>query len=204
MGMTDFEVVEKYSSIVSDLLNDLHIGAKVAWLGQKHPSSNEDKFLYDSVMSGVHTQLEHDFYDLNNENFEGSVRWDVHEDWNIEGYDLVLGLRVLYLCDSRKKLVSNLTKICKSNKKVVFDFMTGNPVLIDGRETFTKKNNSQTILPFFPELYDAQFYVQSNHEDQIVTLSDLSESGIRVDNILTFRDGVKRRFYTLCEVHSDT
>ena len=200
MGMTDFEVAEKYSSVVSELLNDLHIWAKVAWLGQKHPSIKEDKFLHDSVMSGVHTQLTHHYYDLNNKNFEGSIKWDVHEDWDIAGYDLVLGLRVLYLCDSRKKLISNLNKICKSNDKVVFDFMTGNPELMNGRETFVKKNNSQTILPFFPELYDAQFAVQPNHEDQTVTIQHLTESGIEVKNILPFRDGVKRRFYTLCEV----
>ena len=204
MGMTDFEVAEKYSSVVSELLNDLHIGAKVAWLGQKHPSIGEDKFLHDSVMSGVHTQLTHHYYDLNNENFEDSIKWDVHEEWDISGYDLVLGLRVLYLCDSRKKLISNLSKICKSNDKVVFDFMTGNPELMNGRETFVKKNNSQTILPFFPELYEGDFSVQSNHSDQIVLSEDLTKIGIRMDDILTFRDSIKRRFYTICEVSHDT
>jgi len=203
MGMTDFNVAEKYSSVVSDMLNELHVGAKVAWLGQKHPSTNEDKFIYDSIMSGVHNDLIHDFYDINNEEFESSKVWDVHGEWDIEGYDLVLGLRILYLCDSRQKLLANLKNIASSNEKVVFDFMTGNPVLVNGKETFVKKNNSQTILPFFPELYEGDFEVNPNHEDQVVTLSDLSDSQIEIDNILTFRDTVKRRFYTLCEVCSD-
>ena len=204
MGMTDFEVAENYSSVVSDLLNDLHVGAKVAWLGQKHPSINEDKFLFNSIMSGVHNELDHDFYDLQNENFTGSIKWDVHDEWNIKGYDLVLGLRVLYLCDSRKKLIENLNTICQNNNKVVFDFMTGNPVLMNGKETFIKRNNSPTLLPFFPELYDAQFYVQSNHDDQTVTIKDLNEAGIQIENLLTFRDGIKKRYYTLCEVCHDS
>ena len=204
MGMTDFEVAENYCSVVSDLLNELHIGAKVAWLGQKHPSINEGKFLYTSIMSGVHTQLEHHYYDLNHEDSDESTKWDVHDEWDISGYDLVLGLRVLYLCDSRKKLLRNLIKLCKSNDKVVFDFMTGNPVLVNGKETFVKKNNSPTILPFFPELYDAQFSVQSNHDDQVVAIHHLKEVGLQIDNILTFRDGVKNRYYTLCEVFCDS
>jgi len=203
MGMTDFNVAEKYSSVVSDMLNELHVGARVAWLGQKHPSSNEDKFIYDSIMSGVHNDLIHDFYDINNKEFENSKVWNVHEEWDISGYDLVLGLRILYLCDSKQKLLVNLKNIASNNEKVVFDFMTGNPVLMNGKETFIKRNNSQTILPFFSELYDGDFEVNPNHEDQVVTLGDLSSSKIEIDNVLTFRDTVKRRFYTLCEVCSD-
>ena len=204
MGMTDFEIAGRYTSVVGEILNELPVGSKVAWLGQKHPSVNQDKFLYDSIMSGVQTELEHHFYDLNNEEFETSHKWDVHEEWSISGYDLVLGLRVLYLCDSRNKLMSNLIRACNGNDKVIFDFMTGNPVLINGKETFVKKNNSQTILPFFPELYDAQFSVQPNHNDQVITLKHLKDYDIEVDDILTFRDGIKRRFYTLCEVTCDT
>ena len=203
MGMTDFEVAENYSSTVSDILNDLHVGAKVAWLGQKHPSSNQDKFLYDAVMSGVHVNLDHHFYDLNNDEFEKSVKWDVHGDWDIGGYDLVLGLRVLYLCDSRDKMLKNISKICKTNEKVIFDFMTGNPVLIGGRETFIKRNNSPTILPYFPELYNENIEVNPNHDDQVVTLKNFEDLGINFKNITTFRDGIKRRFYTLCEVSCD-
>ena len=204
MGMTDFDIANKYSSVVSDILNELHVGAKVAWLGQKHPKNGTDKFIYDSVMSGVNNDLIHDFYDLNNDEFNGSFIWDVHSEWNIKGYDLVLGLRVLYLCDSRKKLLVNLKNISSNNDRVIFDFMTGNPVLMNGKETFAKKNNSQTILPFFPELYGGDFEVNSNHDDQVVTLTDLSNSQIEIDNILTFRDTVKRRFYTLCEVCHDS
>jgi len=203
MGMTDFDVANKYSSVVSEILNELHIGARVAWLGQKHPKNGTDKFIYDSVMSGVNNDLVHDFYDLNNDESDRSFVWDVHSDWDIKGYDLVLGLRVLYLCDSKKKLMLNLKKISKSNQKVVFDFMTGNRALMNGRETFIKRNDSQTILPFFPELYDGDFSVQPNHDDQVVLMEDFKNSGVGFENILTFRDNVKRRFYTLCEVSCD-
>ena len=201
--MTDFEIAEKYTSVVSDILNDLPVGSKIAWLGQKHPSINQDKFLYESIMSGVHTQLEHHFYDLNNEEFAHSYKWDVHGDWNIQGFDLVLGLRVLYLCDSRKKLLSNLKKILKSNQKVVFDFMTGNPVLLNGQETFIKRNNGQTLLPFLSEFYDGNFSVQPNHDDQVLLLEHFKQFNIKVSNVLTFRDGVKRRFYSLCELSGE-
>ena len=200
MGITDFEIAGKYTSVVGDILNELPVGSKVAWMGQKHPSINQDKFLYESIMSGVYTELEHYFYDLNNDEFERSYRWDVHGEWNIKGFDLVLGLRVSYLCDSRKKLLSNLRKISKLNQKVVFDFMTGNPVLLNGQETFIKRNNGQTILPFFSEFYNGKFSVQPNHDDQVVSLEHLREFNIQVNNILTFRDGIKRRFYSLCEV----
>ena len=204
MGMTDFEVAEKYSSVVSEMLNELPVGSRVAWLGQKHPRMAQDKFLYDSIMSGVNNDLKHDFYDLKNNESENSFEWDVHSEWKIEGYDLVLGMRILYLCDSRKLLLKNLKNISTTNDRVVFDFMTGNPVLMNGKETFVKKNNSQTILPFFPELYDGDFSVQSNHSDQIVLSEDLSKSGIKMKNVLTFRDTIKRRFYTICEFGSGT
>lgn len=201
--MTDFEIAERYTSVISETLNELPTGAKVAWLGQKHPSAGKDKFLYDSIMSGVNNDLNHDFYDLNNEEFDRSYRWDVHDSWNIEGYDLVLGLRVLYLCDAKKTLMGNLKNVTLNNGRVVFDFMTGNPVLINGKETFIKRNNSQTILPFFPEWYGGDFSVQSNHDDQIVVYEDLKRTGLIVENILTFRDKIKRRFYSICEFSSD-
>ncbi len=200
MGMTDHQVAERYSSVVSGILNELPIASRVAWLGQKHPSMAQDKFLYDSIMSGVNNDLNHTFYDLNNKEFEGSVKWDVHSGWNIDGYDLVLGLRVLYLCDSRKKLISNLKKICSKNDSVIFDFMTGNPMQMENKEVFVKKNNSQTILPFFDELYEGAYEVDPNHDDQVITLQHLNKSGIEIRNILTFRDSIKKRYYTLCEV----
>ncbi len=204
MGMTDNQIVEQYSSVVSGILNELPVGSRVAWLGQKHPSMGQDKLLYDSIMSGVNNDLYHTFYDLNNEVYEGSVKWDVHSKWDIGGYDLVLGLRVLYLCDSRERLLSNLKNISANNDTVIFDFMTGNPVAINGIECFMKKNSSPTILPFFEELYEGSFDVSSNHGDQIVTLQHIKSSGMNIKNILTFRDGVKRRFYTLCEVESES
>jgi len=74
---------------------------------------------------------------------------------------------------------------------------------MNGRETFIKRNDSQTILPFFPELYDGDFSVQPNHDDQVVLMEDFKNSGVGFENILTFRDNVKRRFYTLCEVSCD-
>tara|TARA_B100001248_G_C27396750_1_gene466100 strand:- start:1566 stop:2180 length:615 start_codon:yes stop_codon:yes gene_type:complete len=204
MGMTDFEVVSNYSSVVSEMLNELHVGAKVAWLGQKHPSTNEDKFIFDSIMSGVNNDLVHDFYDLNNSQFDNSIKWNVHDEWDIKDYDLVLGLRVLYLCDSVEKLLRNLKKISASNKMVVFDFMTGNPTRVDDIEVFSKSNDSKTILPFFPEFYKGKYSVKQNHEDQVITLDKIEGSGMVIKNILTFRDSVKNRFYTLCEVRSES
>jgi hypothetical protein len=68
------------------------------------------------------------------------------------------------------------------------------------KETLIKKNNGTTLLPFFPDLWAGNFEVQPNHEDQILTLEDLKDSGILSKNILTFRDAVKHRFYSVCEL----
>ncbi len=204
MGMTDHEIVRRYSSTVSNILNDLPINSSVAWLGQKHPNMMQDRIVYDSIMSGVNNELFHNYYDLNNKEFEGSVKWDVHSRWDIKNYDLVLGLRVLYLCESRKKLMKNLQEVVKHNKRVVFDFMTGNPQMINNKEVFLKPNNGKAILPHFPEFYNCECDVSENHDDQKIILSDFEKLNLSTHNILTFRDMVKNRFYTLMEIGGAT
>ena len=204
MGLTDFEIMAKYTPKIADILNDLDEGSRVAWLGQQ-PPGGDHLHLYNSIMSGVVPNLEHHFYDLNIANGPKCFTWDVNEKWNIQGYDLILGLRVLYLCESVKLLRENLKNICSNNDKVVFDFMTGNPSHTGSQEVFIKKNNSRTLLPLFGEYYgDIECCVMPNHEDQALFLSHLQEDNITVKNLLTFRDSVKGRFYSICELNNAT
>ena len=199
MGMSDKVVMPLYSQKVSEYINEnLETGHKIAWLGQQNKNYTE---MFDGIVSKIDIGgLEHHFYDIDNDEGGNSFVWDVHEPWSVKGYDLVIGLRVLFLCTSAKSLLSNIKDACKENDRIVFDFMTGNPELIGGRTTFVKKNNSKTILPFFPEIYSGDFDVQSVHSDQIIDHKLLKESGIESQNLLTFRDTVKHRFYTLMEL----
>jgi hypothetical protein len=199
MGMSDSVVMPLYSQKVSEYINEnMEPGQKIAWLGQQYKDYTE---MFDGIVSKVEVgDLTHHFYDVVNESKSPSFYWDVHDKWDLEGYDLVVGLRVLFLCSSVKKLTANINNICKNNDKVIFDFMSGNPSLIGGRTVFVKKNNSQTILPFFPDLYNGEFSVQSNHDDQVLTRDHLEKSGVDFENLLTFRDTVKQRFYTLAEL----
>jgi|GEM_PF-3552107 hypothetical protein len=199
MGMSDKVVMPLYSQKVSEYINEnLEEGHRIAWLGQQDRNYTE---MFDGIVSKTDIDgLEHHFYDIDNDQGGNSFKWDVHGPWNIEGYDLVVGLRILFLCSSAKMLVSNIKHTCSKNDRVVFDFMTGNPELIGGKTVFVKKNNSKTILPFFPDLYGEDFGVQSNHQDQIITQTMLTDDGIHLENLLTFRDTVKHRFYTLAEL----
>ena len=197
--MSDSVVMPLYAQKISEYINEnLDAGSKIAWLGQQHTDYTD---MFDGIVSKLDIDdLEHHFYDVMNQNQSPSFYWDVHDSWDIEGYDLVVGLRVLFLCDSAKKLINNIKEVCSKNEKVVFDFMSGNPSLIDGETVFVKKNNSQTILPFFPDLYNDKFSVRSNHSDQVLTIDDFYKNKICFENLLTFRDTIKYRFYTLAEL----
>jgi len=213
MGMTDFQIAEKYAPILSNALSDLPQGSKVAWLGQKHPKYGKDTVIYDPVVNIVkRDDLVHHFYDIANESGENCFNWDVHDRWQISGYDLVLGIRVLYLCESRSLMIRNITETAKNNKKLVFDFMSGNPRVEGDTVFFEKKEGSKSIMPmltqFWPE--GTRYLAKASHEDQTVYMGDFTriqgayeetnKVKLELDNLLTFRDSVKNRFYSLCEI----
>lgn len=214
MGMTDNELALRYAPIVSELLKKVPENGRVAWLGQKHPKYKTDLVIYNPSVENIDREdLTHDFYDIKNDHGEKCFKWDVHERWQISGYDLVLGLRVLYLCEKRSVLMKNLTEITQNNTKVVFDFMSGNPRIEGDTVYLEKKNNSKTILPMLNQFYpkDKKYLPTVVHADQTVWLGDFTRSqpgapgvNLGLNNILTFKDVTKGRFYSLCEVLCNT
>lgn len=209
MGMTDFEIAEKYTPVLSGVLSDLPEGSKVAWLGQKHPKYGKDTVVYDPVINNIkRSDLVHHFYDIINEDGENCFNWDVHDRWQVSGYDLVLGIRVLYLCESRGLMMKNITETAENNKKLVFDFMSGNPRIEGDTVYFEKKNASKSIIPMLTQFYPkgVKYLPTTSHEDQTVWMGDFTRMQpnttikLNLDNLLTFQDNTKNRFYSLCEI----
>lgn len=201
MGTSDLHIKKYYKETIPKILNNMKKNSKIAWLGQKHPSMNRDNFLYNNIIHEIDPDLnlKHCFFDIENQDNDiDSFSWDVHQNWKISGFDLVLGLRVLYLCNSRKDLIKNLSQVVKLNKEVIFDFTTASLSLVNNQKIYKKKNNSNTILPFFPEFYDEKdITVVTSHDDQKITLNNFSEENLYYQNILTFKDTIKKRFYTI-------
>ena len=204
MGTSDHHIEIHYKNTISKILNDLPSGSKIAWLGQKLPSLNKDVFLYKSIMSKVNNSLDHYFFDIENENENNSFFWNVHNTWDIKNYDLVLGLRIAYACYSKKNLIKNIKNVVKYNKNVIFDFTTASLSYKGKQKVFKKNNSSNTILPFFLKYYDIKdIVVIPNHNDQIVLLKDFSEEKIYFDHLLTFKDEIKNRFYSVIRFYNE-
>jgi hypothetical protein len=211
MGISDNEIFREFVPAIRPYLENLKDGDRIAWLGQQSYKMAQKSGMFGQLSCHIKAEVEHHCFDIENKNFEGfniySNWWDANDSWEnkIQGFDLVLGIRILYACDSAKQTLKNLKYVVDNNRTVVFDFMSGDS--IGGRyknEVLAKKNNGTTLLPFFPSLYGEGFKVQPSHDDQVLTLKDLEDSGILFKNILTFRDAVKYRFYSLMEIDSAT
>jgi len=224
MGISDNEIFREFVPAIRPYLENLKDGDRIAWLGQQSYKMAQKSGMFGQLSCHIKAKVEHHCFDIENDNFEGfsiySNWWDANNCWEnkIQGFDLVLGIRILYACNSAKQTLKNLKYVVDNNKVVVFDFMSGDSingyvgesetfrtlVLYDQNETLAKRNNGTTLLPFFPSLYGEGFKVQPSHDDQVLTLKDLEDSGILFKNILTFRDAVKYRFYSLMEIDSAT
>ena len=212
MGMTDTQIQKQYTPVLIERLKQLPVGSRIAWLGQKHPKHNTDLVLFNPIVDGLDREdLKHDFYDIKNEDEENSFKWDVHERWQVSDYDLVIGLRVLYLCESRGIMLKNITETVMNNKKVIFDFMSGNPRVEGNVIYFEKNNKSRSIIPMLTQFYPegVEYKPKINHQDQTVWLGDFTRTQpgtsvkLDLDNLLTFQDNVKNRFYSLCEIRKN-
>ena len=220
MGVSDIQLFDVFAPALSEYVKSLRPGSKVAWLGQQ--SHNIDHYprhtlqgacLHDMLLEYIDVDVEHHYYDIVNENRGNSFHWDANESWEdiVCGYDLVLGIRILYACESASNTIRNLKYVVENNKTVVFDFMSGNPQTTGcpgvGRTLwFTKKPGSKHILPIFPEFYPEKwnYGVKPTKDDQIIQLKDLTDAGILVDNKKTYRDTIKGRFYSICELNNAT
>ncbi len=128
MGMSDPFLIPEMSPHISYELNKLKSGAKVAWLGQLHPSMGKQNTMYQGIMDKVNVEIESDFYDLHNDSniAENSYVWDVNSEWDFKNYDLIVAVRIFYACNSVSKLLKNLKKTINNGQKIVGDLMSGN------------------------------------------------------------------------------
>jgi len=214
MGTSDIRIFPHLEQALSKYVSRLVPGSKVAWLGQVSPGNpNHNIVIHDMFLHYIETDIEHHYYDILNESGENSFHWDANESWEdiVCGYDLVLGIRILYACESASSTIRNLKYVVENNKTVVFDFMSGNPQTTGcpgvGRTLwFTKKPGSKHMLPIFPEFYPEKwnYGVKPTKDDQIIQLKDLTDAGILVDNKKTYRDTIKGRFYSICELNNAT
>lgn len=206
MGMTDHFIIPKYAHLVGDYINEnLKPGNKVAWLGQQQIGKYSDMFSCINLKIQVEG-LEHHFYDILNED-EPPInnKWDVHDKWEnaIKGYDLVLGLRLAYLVQSSSGLIRNLKYAVQNNKRVMFDFNTGNIVAL-GPDTLLQSwpAGSTNLIPHFkeaiPEGMDMQHSV--SHSDNLFTTDMLNQAGLEFGDYSVLKDPIKGRIYVLAEI----
>lgn len=204
MGLTDGFIIPKYAHYVSDYINHtLEPGSKIAWLGQQQ----RDK--YSNMFAGINAHirvknLEHHFYDIANDDAPPiKNRWDVHDSWEgkINGYDLVLGLRLAYLVQSSSGLTKNLKYAVQNNKRVVFDFNTGNlSTTGEGRLQQAWKKTSTNLIPHFPEQFPVAIDYRVTDEDHLLSVDMLTEAGLKLSDSRIIKDPIKGRYYVLTEI----
>ena len=202
MGMTDQFIIPKYSSIVSEFINkNLKPNSKIAWLGQQQ----EDK--YSDMYRGISRYIKvpnliHHFYDIkNDDNSDNSFSWEVHSNWekNIRDYDLVLGLRLAFLVQSSSGLARNIKFAVDNNKKVMFDFNTGN-ISTNTEPPFQRWNEGSTnLIPHFPELFPFELDYIVPNKDHLFSSDLLREQGLTFRDPIVIKDPVKGRIYVLTE-----
>lgn len=227
MGMTDSFLMPVIPQYIAESINRLQEGAKIAWIGQRHPAMNDTDQMYKGIMSLVDVDgLEHDFYDINNDEkvASNSYVWDVNTEWDLEGYDLIVAVRIFYACNSASQLLRNIKKVTSSGQRIVGDLMSGNTGeymdsglgrkqyysnVREGCEVFTKPESSKTIIPMLPVIWkkhqvtdvlgEYNFAAVQNHTDQILPEDDFEKNDIQVTSIHSFRERAKYRIYTICD-----
>jgi len=128
MGMSDPFIIPEISPHISNEINKLKNGSKVAWLGQIHPLSLSADTMYKAIMDNVKIEINSDFYDLYNDEkvADNSHVWDVNSEWDFAEYDLIVAVRIFYACTSASQLIRNLKKVASSDQKIIGDLMSGN------------------------------------------------------------------------------
>jgi hypothetical protein len=202
MGLTDQFIIPKYSRLVGDYINkNLKPGNKIAWLGQQQRDKYSDMFV--GIQNNINvSNLAHHFYDIENDhNPPDSFKWDVHSDWeaDIKGYDLVLGLRLAYLVQSSFGLVRNLKKAVENNKKVMFDFNTGNISANTGTPFQSWKKGSTNLIPHFPDVFPFKLNYIVSDEDHLFSSGMLNRYQVGFQDPRVIRDPIKGRIYILTE-----
>jgi len=205
MGMTDHFIIPRYGQWVGEYVNNnLKPGGKIAWLGQQQRGKYSDMLL--AIEKHIKIKdLEHHFYDIENDNHPPEKnQWDAHKSWEgqVEGYDLVLGLRITYLIQSSSGLVANLKYAVEKNKKVVFDFSSGNLFDLGGGEKRQAwKIGSKNLIPHLADILPEEVVDYEVPDiDHLLTTDMLAEAGLKLKDLKVTKDPVKERYYMLTEI----
>ena len=196
MGLSDDFLKPRYKQYLSKFLkgSDKFSDIKVAWLGQQDPNdkSLNGTAMFYNLISLFDGHCQHDFYDIENEN-----PWEVHDEWKISNYDLVLCFRLTYLVQSSSHLLRELKKTANNNKLVICDFVSGNVI-----ENIIKWNNPNNLICHLPEYYlhkkvDLGYSVTS--DDHLLNKKMLNEAGLEIEDYTSFK-GPKGRHYVIGRV----
>lgn len=191
MGYSDSFLMPRYKKYLGK--DGKFSNIKVAWLGQQDPNDSNMKNvgMFYNLVNLFDGHCQHDFYDI-----ENIKSWDVHDDWNIKGYDLVLCFRLTYLIQSSSHLIKQLKKTVERNGRVFCDFVSGN--ISNGIMSW----NSNNLICFLPEYYDhtdQKLDYKVTDSDHLLDLSTLESLGLIIKNHTSFQ-GPKGRHYVIGEV----
>ena len=114
MGVSDQVIFREFVPAIRPYLENLKDGSRIAWLGQQSCKMVQKDSMFGQLSRHIKVKVEHHCFDIENEDFKGfgicSNWWDANDSWEnkVCGFDLVLGIRILYACDSAKKTLKNL------------------------------------------------------------------------------------------------
>jgi len=190
MGVSDDFLKPRYRMYLRNNLKSFN-NLKIAWLGQQDPKdpSMTNIEMFKSLKS-LFLNCEHHFFDIENQN-----KWDVHNDWGIKNYDLVLCLRLTYLVQSSSHLIKQIRKTVQSNKVFVSDFVSGN---IKDNTMSWKTNNLVCYLPSFYNQVGLKYSVTD--PDHLLTKQMFDDHKIKITDYVSFKDP-KGRYYIISKVN---
>lgn len=197
MGLSDAMIIPQYKSYFSQLIKVGFLptkNVKVAWLGQQNPYERPlgNISMHSALQDFFDKSCSHDFYDIENEK-----PWDAHGDWGkIEGYDIVLAIRINYLVPSVKHLLSETKKVIDNNNCLyITDFCSGN---ITKENNIIWNENSNNMIAYLPEYWPKHpKLVPSAKEDCILTKEKIEDAGLFLNRFSSFVCP-KNRFNTIC------
>lgn len=197
MGASDNILKPKYKDYVSTYGQFSNV--KVAWLGQQDPNDKSLKNvgMFYNLASLFDGHCQHDFYDI-----ENIKSWDVHNEWNIKGYDLVLCFRLTYLIQSSSHLIKQLKKTVDNNKIVLCDFVSGNVRKGEHMKHGVVRWNTDNLVCYLPEYYihaKPSLTYEVSSKEHLLDKNMLNDAGLELCNYTSFQCP-KGRHYVIARV----
>lgn len=196
MGVSDQFLIPNYKLYLKNhVLNRDNL--KIAWLGQQDPSDPAmgNLKMFHALSDIFGDNCDHHFFDIANKN-----SWDVHDEWNLQGFDLVLCFRLTFLVQSSRHLLEQIKKTVEKNKVFISDFVTGN--IVNGVIGW-KSNNLVCYLPkYYSHLSEKEknsLSYKVTHKDHLLDQQALDDHSLSFREFIAFR-GPKKRHYIITKV----